>query len=62
MALAAPPPSCTQPKHCKSLLGDYDDEEVAAAKPAKTVVAGKTKKLLAGDTASKNQTKHMGPY
>ncbi|XP_066384315.1 uncharacterized protein [Miscanthus floridulus] len=45
----------------KALLPDDDDEELPAAKPAKTAnaaAAGKTKKkLLAGDAASKNQTK-----
>ncbi|CAD6201628.1 unnamed protein product [Miscanthus lutarioriparius] len=45
----------------KALLPDDDGEELPAAKPAKTAntaAAGKTKKkLLAGDAASKNQTK-----
>eukprot|EP00267_Zea_mays_P045121 XP_020397364.1 uncharacterized protein LOC109941232 [Zea mays] len=42
----------------KALLADDDSDEVPAAKPGKSTVAGKTKKkLLAGDATSKNQTK-----
>jgi hypothetical protein len=42
----------------KALLADDDSDEVPAAKPGKSTMAGKTKKkLLASDATSKNQTK-----